>query len=177
LLGLLAERDRELEAPPQLEARLILAFRARKRRRRVAQVGVVCVVASFAIAILLTSKWMRPVVPQIAFAPPGLPAMEFTLSHPIKVQAESSTPPKQPLRIMAKTALPREVVTEFFPLVEVAPPFERGQIWRLEVPASTMRTVGLPVREEDLADRIQADVLVGEEGMLRAIRFVSFEVR
>ncbi len=58
-----------------------------------------------------------------------------------------------------------------------APPFERGQILRVDVPASAMRAVGLPVREERLADRVQADVLVGEEGMPRAIRFVSFEIR
>lgn len=95
----------------------------------------------------------------------------------MSVQPKLNLPPKQRRRIIAKKAVPREVVTEFFPLVEAAPPFERGQIWRLEVPASTMRTVGLPVREEDLSDRIQADVLVGEEGMIRAIRFVSLEVR
>ncbi len=36
-----------------------------------------------------------------------------------------------------------------------------------------MRTVGLPVSEDHLADRVQADVLVGEEGLPRAIRFVK----
>jgi hypothetical protein len=40
-----------------------------------------------------------------------------------------------------------------------------------------MQIVGLPVREEHLADPVQADVLIGEEGLPRAIRFVTFEVR
>ena len=48
---------------------------------------------------------------------------------------------------------------------------------RVQVPAPAMRTVGLPVLEERLADPIQADVLIGEEGMPRAIRFVRFEVK
>jgi hypothetical protein len=71
----------------------------------------------------------------------------------------------------------REVVTEFFPLIDSAPPFERGQMLRVQLPAAAMRRVGLPVREDHLADPIQADVLVGEEGMPRAIRFVRFDVR
>jgi hypothetical protein len=69
----------------------------------------------------------------------------------------------------------REVVTDFFPLLDVAPPFERGELLRVMVPASTMRKVGLPVNEDHLTDRVYADVLVGQEGLARAIRFVSFE--
>jgi len=68
-------------------------------------------------------------------------------------------------------------VTEFFPLIDSAPPFERGQMLRVQLPAAAMRTVGLPVGEDHLADPIQADVLVGEEGMPRAIRFVGFDVQ
>ena len=43
------------------------------------------------------------------------------------------------------------------------------------VPASTMRKVGLPVSENRLTERVYADVLVGNEGLARAIRFVSYE--
>jgi hypothetical protein len=68
----------------------------------------------------------------------------------------------------------REIVTDFFPLVDYAPPFERGELVRVSLPASAMRTVGLPVREDRLGDRVQADVLVGQEGLARAIRFVSY---
>ncbi len=70
---------------------------------------------------------------------------------------------------------PREVVTQFFPLLDVAPPFERGELLRVTVPASAMRKVGLPVNEDHLTDRVYADVLVGQEGLARAIRFVSYE--
>ena len=69
----------------------------------------------------------------------------------------------------------REIVTEFFPLLDAAPPFERGELLRVTVPASTMRKVGLPVNEDRLGDRVYADVLVGQEGLARAIRFVSYE--
>jgi hypothetical protein len=70
---------------------------------------------------------------------------------------------------------PPEVVTDFFPLMDPAPPFQRGRILRVEVPASAMKMVGLPVHEEHLNDPVEADVLVGEEGLPRAIRFVKLE--
>ena len=70
-----------------------------------------------------------------------------------------------------------EVVTEFYPLMDPAPPFERGRLLRVELPASAMRMVGLPVHAERLSDPVQADVLVGEEGLPRAIRFVKFEAK
>ncbi len=57
------------------------------------------------------------------------------------------------------------------------PPFERGELVRVVVPASTMRDVGLPVSQDHLSDFVQADVLVGQEGLARAIRFVGFENR
>ena len=69
----------------------------------------------------------------------------------------------------------REIATGFYPLLDVQPPFERGELVRVVVPAGTMRTVGLPVSEDHLTDLVQADVLVGQEGLARAIRFVGFE--
>ena len=88
----------------------------------------------------------------------------------------ATVPARQVRRIAPNSdPQPREIVTEFFPLLDVAPPFERGELLRVTVPASTMRKVGLPVAENRLADRVYADVLVGNEGLARAIRFVSYE--
>ena len=61
--------------------------------------------------------------------------------------------------------------------LDPAPSFGRGKILRVELPASAMKMVGLPVHEEHLADAVQADVLVGEEGLPRAIRFVKFDIK
>jgi hypothetical protein len=68
---------------------------------------------------------------------------------------------------------PKEVMTEFYSLMDDPSPFERGELLRVSVLASAMRSVGLPVSEEHLDDVVQADVLVGEEGLARAIRFVN----
>ena len=170
-LWALADHDRSREAPPLVEARLRTAFRARKMWRVVRRVagrlalGAIAA-AGVAAALLLTPRLAPPVMPEIAVAPPAPPPIEVRQSLP-------RVPVNRPRPMQA----PRELVTEFFPLLDPAPPFERGQILRVNVPAAAMRTVGLPVREENLADRIEADVLVGEEGIPRAIRFVSFDAK
>jgi len=85
-------------------------------------------------------------------------------------------PPRRAVRAEAiQAAAPEEIDTPFFPLLDAPPPFERGELVRVSLPASAMRVVGLPVREESLEEPVLADVLIGEEGMARAIRFVSFE--
>jgi hypothetical protein len=66
------------------------------------------------------------------------------------------------------------MVTDFFPLMDAPPTFKSGQLVRAIVPAAMMRKAGLPIPPERWNDRVQADILVGEEGMPRAIRFVSF---
>jgi hypothetical protein len=99
------------------------------------------------------------------------------------MQIEIVTPPvavvpmakEAPVKVVHRRPPPREVVTEFFPLMEDPPPFERGELLRVSLPASAMRGVGLPVNEDRLTDRVQADVLVGQEGLARAIRFVRYE--
>jgi hypothetical protein len=68
----------------------------------------------------------------------------------------------------------REVLTPFYPLMQSSPPFERGLLMRITVPASTMRRVGLPVADDHLADQVEADVLVGQDDLARAIRFVTY---
>jgi hypothetical protein len=83
--------------------------------------------------------------------------------------------PTRPKAVAQTPAQPREVVTEFFPLMDVMPPIEYGQVYRVTVPASTMRAVGIPVRREMWNQRVEAEVLVGEEGLARAIRFVGYE--
>lgn len=89
------------------------------------------------------------------------------------VTVPALAPPPSPVKhAVLKPAEP--IVTGFFPLMENPPPFERGLLVRIIVPASTMRTVGLPVGDDHLSDPVQADLLVGQDDLARAIRFVSY---
>lgn len=66
------------------------------------------------------------------------------------------------------------IATEFIPLIhggDVALP-DGGQIMRVELPRSALVSFGLPMNMERAGQRVRADVVVGNDGLARAIRFV-----
>jgi len=169
-LRALSEQDASREASPEVEARLRVQFHSRGRRRawRRAALWATAAAAAMVVFFVVTNRKppapapVREVVRQAVAVPP---------------EAAPAAAVKTARRVRESATRPQEVVTDFFPLMDPAPPFERGQLLRVELPASALQMVGLPVREDRLADSVQADVLVGEEGLPRAIRFVSLELR
>jgi hypothetical protein len=67
-----------------------------------------------------------------------------------------------------------EIVTDFMPLTYGAAlsPNEGAQLVRVELPRSALVSLGLPVNVERANERVKADVLLGHDGLARAIRFV-----
>jgi hypothetical protein len=63
---------------------------------------------------------------------------------------------------------------EFVPLLYGGDPglMETGQVLRVELPTRVLESFGIPVQEELRTRRVRADLLVGEDGIARAIRFV-----
>jgi hypothetical protein len=84
----------------------------------------------------------------------------------------------KPRPVRAKRAAPRTPLaprTEgFVPLFAGAPllPSDRGQVVRIAIPRAALAPAGFPVDPVRLHDRIRADVLMGEDGVIRGIRFV-----
>jgi hypothetical protein len=186
-LGALAENDRYMEAPPIVETRLILAFRAHRPKRAFSSWAAVCSVATAAALVTVIIVQHRP--RHIASKPAvevgsaakavATSSREATIEtpkvsgHPVR----SIMPKRLPKPVQIEEQTTHEVVTDFFPLMDSAPPFDRGEILHVQLPATAMQAVGLPVGDDHLADQVQADVLVGEEGLPRAIRFVKFEMK
>ena len=50
---------------------------------------------------------------------------------------------------------------------------EEVNLVRLELPRSTMIALGFDVNDEDSSDSIAADVVLGSDGLARAVRFVE----
>jgi hypothetical protein len=67
-----------------------------------------------------------------------------------------------------------EIATAFIPLAggRSFAPAESLQLMRIELPRSALVSFGLPMNVERADQRIKADVLVGNDGVARAIRFV-----
>ncbi|HYP00739.1 MAG TPA: hypothetical protein VER76_11155 [Pyrinomonadaceae bacterium] len=78
---------------------------------------------------------------------------------------------------VAGTARPNEPesMTDFISLVADATPttpLDGGQLVRVQVPRAALASMGLPLNAERGSEPVQADVLVGNDGLARAIRFV-----
>jgi hypothetical protein len=66
-----------------------------------------------------------------------------------------------------------ESVTDFVPLVASgAPPLASGQLVRVKLPRSALNALGLPLNLSRAGGAVQADVLLGDDGLARAIRLV-----
>lgn len=67
-----------------------------------------------------------------------------------------------------------EIATEFIPIVhgDNLDSMESAQIVRVELPRSALISFGLPMNMERADERIKADVVLGNDGLARAIRFV-----
>ena len=182
-LRTLAESDSGREAPAEVEVRLREAFAIERGRlgraamwRRAGLWTAAAAAAIVAVVIFTQGRFSKegprsspPPVTAVVRPVPRQPVPGVTEQPP------AASKPARRTRRARPEPQPREVVTDFFPLMDVAPTFERGALIRVSVPAASMRSVGFPVSEDHLADPIHADVLVGEEGLARAIRFVKLE--
>lgn len=156
LRGLAADGPRQ--APVSVEERLVGELRRRSRvRRRNRWLGA----GSAAIAaVLAVTLWIRtePIVQQPTLARAAAPAA-------LKAAPEAQTAP----------AHGAEVAINFFPLPDAdeLPPIESATIVRVQLPMSSLRLMGLPVSEDRAAEFIQADMLLGQDGLARGVRFVQ----
>jgi hypothetical protein len=171
-LQALREADEEREASPELEARLMRAFRWRKQRVwRWAGIGI----AAGIVGLAVLAQMHRPAERRLTMAPPvAAPASMVVPPPAANVAPPSESAKPRPVRRKVQPQL-REIVTQFYPLMDTPPPFERGELVRVSLPASALRRAGFEVEGAGPDDEIEADVLMGEEGLARAIRFVSYQ--
>jgi hypothetical protein len=80
-----------------------------------------------------------------------------------------------PIEVDDTPAQSDEVALNFYPLPDSdeLPPLESATIVRVQLPMSSLRLIGLPVSEEGAAEFVEADMLLGQDGMARGVRFVE----
>jgi hypothetical protein len=93
-------------------------------------------------------------------------------------QTAAEQPKNLPKRVRRRASVDSldevEVVTRFFPLREGEDltTLDSLQVVRVELPGSALGEVGLPVDPETANEPVKADVVLGQDGLARAIRFV-----
>jgi hypothetical protein len=73
------------------------------------------------------------------------------------------------------TAAGYEITSEFVPLLYGGDPMLAGSgpVVRVEMSGAVLQTLGFPIAGEPSARRVKADLMLGEDGIARAIRFVQ----
>lgn len=92
---------------------------------------------------------------------------------PVRLAVHRGMPQRFP-RTTTRSAPPNEPPAPFYSLVEDGQmaPLESGRIVRIEVPAAELVKLGVPLTDTTLTQPMQADLLLGQDGLARAIRFV-----
>jgi hypothetical protein len=180
-----AEEDAARGAPPVVEKILVAVFRDRQagsQHRRRAWMARAAVGAAAAVLVIM-GFWAshRPEPPR-DLRVKSAPASPAPLKVIAPVYREARKPPapvrvargKPRLRPKAARALEnREVMTDFLPVIYDPEPIEHGRLVRVRLPRAALTTFGLPVNEQLAEEPIKADVLLGEDGLARAVRFVK----
>jgi hypothetical protein len=169
LRGLAA--DGPLEASPRVEQFLVAELR--RRRVRVQQARMlswISAVAAIAAGLAMVI-WMRPAHTNAA---PAVARVSAPASPRPMEPVVFSAPPKSRAnrRVPARPAI---VALSFYELPSASeyPPVEDAMVVRVQLPMSSLRLMGLSISEESADERVQADVLVGQDGLARGVRFVQ----
>jgi hypothetical protein len=157
-----------VEAPARVEANLRAAFRAhsgtepgssRSTRARAHWIPVLTWATAAAALLAVALFLVRGRQPEIV--PPA--------SHGVQ---------------LAMAGMPADIETEggsqagesgFIPLPNAAQigPNEEVNLVRVEVPRSAMIALGYDIKPEEASQSVQADVMLGNDGLARAVRFLD----
>jgi hypothetical protein len=153
-LRAVAASCRKLEAPARVEARLLTAFRA--------QSGIP--------ARRTQRRWIPALTWAAAFA--AMLALGFFLLQQREPEAARSTVSHSVERASLETPTDME---GFIPLpnTEAVQANEEMGVVHVEVPRSAMLAVGLEVSADRAGEMVQADVMLGSDGVARAVRFLD----
>lgn len=114
--------------------------------------------------------------PQTAAAYSGVArtARRAVRATPAGIGANGARGNTQARQNFTEMASNEEITTDFIPLMQGGrlTQGEGSHLVRVELPRSALERFGLPVNAEHEGGRVKADVLLGEDGLARAIRFV-----
>ena len=172
--------DITMEAPERVEIALKKAFRRHHRARRLRRVAI----ATFAAAAAAACVAMLVRITSAPVGPPAAIAFRRAPSQPVEglraLPIVRARPPRRSAMVrkpMRRPPTDSLATTDFVPLPygDDALVEESATIVRMELPRSALRLAGFNVAQERANDLIQADVVLGADGLAHAVRFVRYQ--
>lgn len=156
------------------------ALVARPRSLALATAAAILLLLAVTVFVLLPAPSSTEQVAQRStetIAPAEQPHAQIAAQaeHPSSVQAVSNRTTRTSRRRGRAASRSTEVATDFLPLtfVDDSRAQESGHVVRVKVPRSALMAFGVPMNMERAGELITADVVVGNDGLARAIRFVQ----
>ena len=185
-LRVLAEGVEEGEAPPHLKLALRAAFDRQVKAapapaplRNLALRWAAAALVLLAVALALLSRSGPPNIKKEDMSSGGNPAPRSVIKPDnqepkIEPQVAKKIPTKRRAATVASVSRDNETFTEYIPLTYLADAtaMESGWVLRVELPPSALIAMGLPAPADQTDSRVKADVVVSDDGVARAVRFV-----
>jgi hypothetical protein len=165
------------QAPPAVEEKLRAAFRSRTRRPWLKIAAIGSIAAALLLFKLLAPQPHTevPIAPATVITKAGIQVGTGDSPVQTKKKRQANRLPHRPHPFPAQIPAEAEVSTEFLPVAQGDgwTPLDGGRLVRVGLPRSAMSAFGLPVDQARTPERVQADVMLSDDGLLRAIRFVK----
>lgn len=170
-------------ATTALEGRLVEAFRAHHQTsaRKTGRWNWISLAIAASLLLAVASRFWQPLRVQAPVVPMAASPQEAAPATPATIETVASQPRPKPSRKRRPRAVgsrlllassPHAPDAREFVSIPYAPPltpYDEAQVVRVNMPGSSARRMGVPV----MFDRVQADLVVGNDGLPRAIRLVS----
>jgi len=160
-LRLVAEGLSGLKAPARVEDRLVRAFRARHGGTAAVERKPWLAGFAWAMATLLLAAALAAIDRGQPPSPRAGPVAE-TAAEAYAVAAPS---------LSAAEAAPDGFIP--LPNAERIEPNDDTNLVRVEMPRSALMALGITVSSEGISERVEADVLLGPDGVARAVRLLD----
>jgi len=159
---------------------LYTALLERPRSFALATAAAILVLLAVSVYLLLPGAPSRDQLaqrPTETIAPTEQPHTQVATQaeNPSSLPPVTNQPPRPSHRRGRAASRSAEVATDFLPLtfVDDSRAQESGHVVRVKVPRSALIAFGVPMNMERAGELITADVVVGDDGLARAIRFVQ----
>lgn len=186
---------RDQKAPAHVRSALLTAFREHtstmagsrvipmplkvaRHWRLEAAAAAILILVSIAAVLWIYSR--SPIEKQVALTAPFLPVIPerpsgLAVENDVEIADQATANHhRSHHRTARRNSTTNEEVTEFFPLMDGIDldSLEAVQAVRVELPTSALNDLGFQTDREAPTRSIKADVLLGHDGLARAIRFV-----